>query len=220
MNGLLNTDSSIDLERQLVTFNRPPVDGSEISVQYEKVDAKTLEYPLPKYANRELETLSLIDRDTRQAVQFEVNNSMLILDPEDVWTDRELTLLIGLLPKEEDFSFQIDLPPHTVPGSMKVKTLAGTQCGSHFLIDAGKLQFNCQKSIDEGLRVSYDFVDEFTNSFNVDPHEDPRSLWNVLINNHEYKNYEIHDGTLTIPEGDLEPGSDVVVRRTPPVRAS
>ncbi|SMF49630.1 von Willebrand factor type A domain-containing protein [Pseudobacteriovorax antillogorgiicola] len=210
----------IDYDRQWLKFNDPPMDGAEVSLEYQQANAKILDYPIPQYQNRHIQSIEIIDAETAEPIDFQIVNSYIKFKPEEVWPGRELVASIQLLPREDDSLFQFTVPPTVIPDSMVVTTLDGEDCADSLDIHNGDVKLSCDESIDGGLAVSYRYIEKYTNQFVVDQEDDPQSIWRVFIDGVEYTKFQRLDGNLIIPPEDLEPGSSVAIQITPPIRVT
>ncbi|NRA64844.1 MAG: VWA domain-containing protein [Pseudobacteriovorax sp.] len=210
-------DYEIDQRAQTVNLRSVPEEGVTIALNYKEADSKKLEYDFPSEFDRNLASIEVKDQnDTNREITFELVDGKIVFPEDEVWDARDIEISLQLAAKPEDSIHQISLPEFTRSESIQVTTIMGSECGNTVQFSDNTMIVNCERAVDEGLIVDYEYVVGFRSQFVVG-YPIPGAITTVYLNQAPFYDYIWEGNTIIFPENSVQPEDRIIIKVYPPI---
>lgn len=216
VDGQISTAYDINTSERVVAFKDAPKDGAEVKIIYEQVGDKKLNYDIAGIDVNRLEEFFVEDKNTKERLKVTRNGAVLVFDESEIRANREVIARYNLTFDAEKLDFAVPIPQQPLPNTLEVLGDGdATICADKLQLDGDVVRFHCATDNVFNIQVRYQYIDGYTNSFEMPGYFSERKDWSVYINDVPYEKYFREGMKITIPEEDLPVGSRVKITITP-----
>jgi len=210
--GVKTTDFTVDQTTRKITLAEAPRDGQPVYLTYELPGDRHTSYPVLGVLDDEIENFAVVDAETGAELNATRTSGAIIVDPLDVKGGRKVEARYNLNHAYEDAKFVIDSAKVPFPGSLKISAEGNTEiCTKDIAIAQGKISFECEDEDFKTIDVSYQYAEDYKNTFDIAVDFSGLKSYRVFINGNETSAYTIIENKLVILKKDLPPDSEVKV---------
>lgn len=216
--GTKTKNFTVDRGTKKLTLTDAPRDGQAVYITYELPGDRHVEYPILGVLNDEIEDYQIVDPATNEVLKSTLDRGTILLDPIDVQGGRVVEARYNLLHDFEGLKFVLENSKIPFPGTLKINAGGDESvCANDILVESAKLSFSCKDEDFKAIAVSYQYADDYKNTFDIGTTFSGIKSYRVFINGVETSNYTILGDELVILKKNLPPDSEVKVLVHPEV---
>ncbi|MBC7659967.1 MAG: hypothetical protein H7249_09690 [Chitinophagaceae bacterium] len=218
VNGVKTTAFTVDKIQKKITLADAPRDGQAVFLTYELPGDRHVEYPVIGVLNEEIESYVVVDSLTGASLNTTLGRGTLTFDPADVRDGRKVEARYNLLHDFKDKTFVLQAPALPFPDTLKIAVGDDNKiCAQNVTVTEGKISFQCAGENFPKIDVTYQYADDYTNTFDIAvPFSGPRT-YRVFIAGVESTAFTILGEELVILKKNLPPDTEVKVIMHPNV---
>lgn len=212
VNGVKTSNFTVNRALRKITLGEAPRDGQPVYLTYELPGDRRTDYPILGVLNDEIEDYSVVDPATGAVLKSSLENATIVIDPSEVSEGRKVEARYNLKHDYENQRFVLSASKIPFPGTLKI--VAGgdpSVCTRDILIEQDSISFSCNDEDFKTIDVSYQYVEDYKNTFDVGIDFSGVKSYRVYINGVETSDFTILGDELVILKKNLPPDSEVKV---------
>ncbi len=210
--GVKTKAFTVNTDLKKITLLEAPRDGQPVYLTYELPGDRHTEYPILGVLDDEIEDFKVVDPATGEELKASRSSGTIVLDPLDVALGRKVDVRYNLNHDYEKAKFVIDSAKVPFLDSLKIVAEGNADlCNKDVEINQGQISFSCKDEDFKTIDISYQYAEDYKNTFDVAVDFSGLKSYRVFINGAETANYSIVDDNLVILKKDLPPESEVKV---------
>ena len=211
--ALGEVESSYNPLTKAITILEEIPDGDKLGVTFEETRHRQLRYPINGIEIADIEQFTLVDLETGEVINGEIEGDMLVVDPSDFRQGRKVRATFDRRYRQEDRTFFIPVASDVIPGSLEILGDGLPEnCQESIEIDESGIRFVCGNDNIKTISVRFSIENDFTNEFVLEDADLlPDQGIKVLVDHEEILDYAIEGNRVILDKATLMPGSTVTI---------